>query len=721
MRLALVIFACLCALADRAAEPFAVEAGNLPSIVIQDGFRPFVSKAAADVAGDFERIFGHRPDIRHGDAANVSNAIVIVRGGTGWENYALESVPGNVLRITGSDDRGAMFGLYRFASDFLKVDPFWWFARTTDGASPSHAPRKGMSWESISLRQGDPSFRYRGWFINDEDFLNGFLPEENGTRAIDYPRYHVCFGPTIADRLYEAAARAGFNTMICASYVDILNPDEKRLVDIASSRGFYLTMHHQEPVGAGALQADVHFPELKGTSYASHPDLWRAAWRKYIEAWCEYPDVIFQLGLRGRKDLPFWTRPGNWDDATKVVDDAETRRRAGLISQAMAEQKSMIECSAKHPYRLATQLWMEGADFYRKGLLAIPEDAIVILSDNCPGLKFQPDLGALEKLPSGRPYGLYYHLAIVIGNHRTEIVTPARTQEILSDAYRKGAREFLLVNVSNVRPFLLTLGATCEMARGLERFDSADYVKRWTTERFGGRSQQVARAIDLYFSGLECAYSRDGVSSYGSSLPRAPIPLFNDGVVLDVTWLLAGRFHRHGLDGTRELTDADPRSPYSADPDALAPVLPDQHSQTCQDMRPYFAQRSRIGPRAAAQAVGLQRCLDALEVAAEGMSSLEREVLFERLGYQAAFSRLACRCLSEVSLARDAQRGGAKAAALRHLDAAIAASEERDALDRRYASGVWAKWYDRDLIYPYTKLTEQIRKCRDELMKEQVK
>jgi len=703
------------------AAAFSISGEKMPEIVVDDGLRPFVMKAATDVAGDLERIFGVRPTVRSRGAAVSASQIVLKKGGTGFENYQLESLDGNRLEITGSDDRGVMFGLYRFASDFLKVDPFWWFARTADGTSPSHAPRTEMRWESISLQQGDPSFRYRGWFINDEDFLNGFLPEENGVRAIDYPRYHVCFGPTVADRLYEAAARAGFNTMVCASYVDILNPDEKRLVDIASSRGFYITMHHQEPVGAGALQLDVHFPEVKGTSYASHPDLWRAAWQKYVAAWCEYPDVIFQLGLRGRKDLPFWTRPGNWADARKVVDAAETKRRAGLISRAMAEQKAMIERTAKHPYRLATQLWMEGADFYHKGLLDVPDGVIVILSDNCPGLKFQPDIGAVEKLPSGRAYGLYYHLAIVQGNHRTEIVPPERTHEIVSDAYRKGAREFLLVNVSNVRPFLYTLGATCEMACRLETFATPEYARRWTEARFGDRAAKVRRAIDLYFAGLECVFSRDGVSSYGSPLPRAQLPVFNDGIVCDELRRLANRSHRRVFDGVTESGDADPLSPYAADPDALAPVPPDQHSQTCQDMRTFFAQRSRIGPRAAAQVAGMQRCLDALEAASEGMPSGEREILFERFGYQAAFSQLACRCLSELSLARDAGRGGAKAAALRHLDAAIAASEAREALDRRYASGVWARWYDRDLIYPYTQLTENLRTCRNELQKGKTK
>ncbi len=39
-----------------------------------------------------------------------ANAIVLAKGGSGWENYSVESTPGNILKITGSDDRGGAAG-----------------------------------------------------------------------------------------------------------------------------------------------------------------------------------------------------------------------------------------------------------------------------------------------------------------------------------------------------------------------------------------------------------------------------------------------------------------------------------------------------------------------------------------------------------------------------------------------------------------------------------
>ena len=686
---------CVTSRADGTA-PFRIARSQMPELIIPDGLRPFVARAADDVAGDLEKIFGVRPRIVSTPTSG-KNAIVLAKAGCGWENYAIESGPGNILAITGSDDRGVMFGLYRFASDCLGVDPFYHWS----GICPARADER--SWDAISIRQGDPSFRFRAWFINDEDFLNGFRPEENGRREIDYRRYDVCFGPSLADEVYETAVRAGFNTIICASYVDILNPDERRLIDIASSRGLYVTTHHQEPVGAGALQLDAHFPEMRGTTYASHPNLWRKAWRTYIEEWAKVPDVIWQLGLRGRKDLPFWVTPDSW--RSPEVPEEEDRRRAGLISSAMAEQLEMItEALGHRPEHFATQLWIEGTEYYRRGFLAIPYGAIVIFSDNCPGLKFQEDIGGVDSLDPTRRFGLYYHLAIVHGNHRCELVPPSRTRQVLADAYGKGARELLLVNVSNVRPFLFTLPAIAEMARDLAGFDAMRFRDRWIADRFGeSAAPAIARAIDLFFAAYETAFSRDGVSSYGSTRKRAPIPVLNDGI------LCAGIARMVGELLSPSRGEASPIvSQYDDDPDRMADVPADLNKRLSRDMHPDFRDPARAGLRARTQSAAFVRCLEQLDRAAVGLDETQRRQLFERFGYQAEFMRLSSDIYAELSAAVEAKNLGDDACATRHVCAAVTLGHARDALDSRYNSGMWTRWYDRDLVYPCRAVMENL-------------
>ena len=698
MRSTATLAACLLAAGVAlATEPFRITRERMPQIVVAAGMRPFVSRAAADVAGDMEKVFGVRAQVTTGTVA-PANAIILAKSGEGWENYSIESAPGNVLKIVGSDDRGVMFGLYRFAADCLGVDPFYRWS----GREPAKAAER--TWDGISIRQGDPSFRFRAWFINDEDFLNGFRPAENGKRAIAYPRYHVCFGPKLADEIYETAVRAGFNTVICASYVDILNPDEKRLIDIASARGLYITTHHQEPVGAGALQLDAHFPEMKGTTYASHPDLWRKAWKRYIDEWAKVPDVVWQLGLRGRKDLPFWVSPSKWNSPD--VPEAEDRRRAGLISSAMAEQLTMIAAAlGRRPEHFATQLWMEGAEFYRRGLLSIPEGTTVIFSDNCPGLKFQSDIGGVKSLDPSRRFGLYYHLALVHGNHRCELVPPLRTHQVLGDAWRKGARELVLFNVSNIRPFLYTIEAAGDMSRDIAGFDAAKFRDRWAAARFGEKAKTVARGIDLYFSAYETVFSRDALSSYGSPRARAPLAILNDGNLCQQANHVIGQL----------MSAKRPRLPpvisqYVEDPDRLTAIPADLHRRVNQDMFPDFTDSVRAGLRARTQSAAFARCLEQLSRASEGMDEAQGRQLFERFGYPAEFLRLSSDLYAELVCAREAKAADDAVACRRHLEAALGHAEARDALDRRYNEGRWRRWYDRDLIYPCKNTVTDLKK-----------
>ena len=143
--------------AAAAAMPFRIASDAMPSICLQGGMRPFVTRAATDLADDLERIFGTRPQVVTNAGASA-NAIVLRKAGSGFERYSLASGPENTLVVSGSDDRGVMFGVYRFCADFLGVDPFYFWS----GLEPER--RTERAWpEGIELVQGEPAFKYRGW------------------------------------------------------------------------------------------------------------------------------------------------------------------------------------------------------------------------------------------------------------------------------------------------------------------------------------------------------------------------------------------------------------------------------------------------------------------------------------------------------------------------------------------------------------------------------
>ena len=129
------MIAALVTVVGQTAEPFRIARGRMPEIAVGDGMRRFVSRAAEDVAGDMEKIFGVRPDIVPLKEP-AENAIVLSKAGHGWENYSIESGPGNVLKITGSDDRGVLFGLYR------SRQTAWGWIRSAGGADASRRRRR---------------------------------------------------------------------------------------------------------------------------------------------------------------------------------------------------------------------------------------------------------------------------------------------------------------------------------------------------------------------------------------------------------------------------------------------------------------------------------------------------------------------------------------------------------------------------------------------------
>ena len=116
-----------------------------------------VEIALRDLARDVEKITGRRLETA---AAPERDAVIIridpAAFGEAPEAYTLRSRPGNVLEITGSDELGAIFGIYRFSEVFLGVDPFQFW----NGRAPRE--RDTLAWENIDLAAPAPKFRFRG-------------------------------------------------------------------------------------------------------------------------------------------------------------------------------------------------------------------------------------------------------------------------------------------------------------------------------------------------------------------------------------------------------------------------------------------------------------------------------------------------------------------------------------------------------------------------------
>jgi len=418
------------------------------SVLVPAGEPESVRLAAEDLVSDIRKITGRTPDIvrrvedcgtrsvvlasldRPASAALLEQLAPGLGNGLKgkWEAYRVQNV-GSRLLVAGSDERGTMFGLYAFIEQYMGVDPmYYWSSRTPER-------RATLAWDEIKLAADEPTFRFRGWFINDEDLLTEFRLD-GGERRLDYPYYHRVISPSVSARIFEAMLRLQYNVVIPSSFVDIRNPAEARLIEDATRRGLFVTMHHVEPLGVSAFGFD-NFWRDRGQSVpfaiTQQRDKFLEIWREYAGRWAKFaPQVIWQLGLRGIADRPVWLA----DPGVPKSDEG----RGKLISDAIAAQWEIIRNVDPRPDPLATTtLWLVGASLHAAG-------------------------------------------------------------QIFKLAVQRGSTHYAMLNVSNVREFVLGIDASARMLRDFPAFDPDRFLTQWCEARFGDQAKAAESAYRKHFA-----------------------------------------------------------------------------------------------------------------------------------------------------------------------------------------------------------------------------
>lgn len=661
------------------------------SVVVPAGEPECVRLAAEDLVGDAHNITGKSPAIVSRLSAGPEATVVLVSlnrpesaalleqlapgFGDGlrgkWEAYRVEAA-GARLIVAGSDERGTMFGLYAFIERYLGVDPlhFW--------ASRPPQPRATLAWKDVKLSSGEPTFRFRGWFINDEDLLTEWK-ESGGKRNIDYPYYGQVVNRDVMRSVVEALVRSRCNLIIPASFVDIMNPPEEALVRECARRGVFVSQHHVEPMGVSAF-AYFNYWKARGRelkySYFSHPAEVREVWRAYAQKWAAYPNVIWQLGLRGIADRPMWMA-----DPNTPQSDAD---RGRLISEAMAAQvKILDEVSPRQPRHMTTTLWAEGSTLNRQKLLTIPTGTTIVFADNSPGWKWQPDFYSTPRNPKNS-YGVYYHHALIgSGPHLAQVPSPHQTFVCLRTAAEQGAGAYAICNVSNLREFVLGIDATAKMTWRMEGFDADAWLADWVRARFSQKQEEIANAYRVYFNTWQIHDSQQ-------------VPFLMDGQMFSLGNASLGQIAKK-LRERKTGGGGAPEKPLarSGEPDGARPALSaggDAFHAGLSDTHPRSPRREIIR-RVAAQRAGFALVLLHARAAEAALPENEAAFLRDNLIYQGAIMHRTSAWLEQVELAHEALDLGDLAACTAALAEAEAAFAQIPVLADAYCRGPWANWY----------------------------
>ncbi|MBU1820327.1 MAG: glycosyl hydrolase 115 family protein, partial [Bacteroidetes bacterium] len=305
--------------------------------------------------------------------------------------------------------------------------------------------------------------------------------------------------PVLMKQVVEALVRLRMNLIIPASFIDIRNPAEAALVREAARRGVFLSMHHVEPMGVSAFTFFNYWQEKTGEkplfSFYSNREKLEEVWRVYAEEWARYPNVIWQIGLRGIADRPMWMA-----DPGIPQSDAD---RGKLISEAMQVQRQIIREVDKRPNPpITTTLWAEGSTLNQAGHLEIPKNVTIVFSDNSPGWKWQKDFHETTR-STGHTYGVYYHHQLWgAGPHLAQGIPPQHTYAVFREAHQKQSTHYAILNASNLREFQLGLAASGRMLYDFKNFEPNSFTQNWMQERYGGQAVAAQQAYQTYFAGF---------------------------------------------------------------------------------------------------------------------------------------------------------------------------------------------------------------------------
>lgn len=483
--------------------------GSITIVESPDESAP-VRRATEDLIHDFGKVFGREPE-RADDLEDAGPVAILISERSHLhaglkcattrdpESFAfsVQRVPGHqplkqLVCLTGADMRGTIFAIYQFSQSILGVDPMYLW---TD--------KEPQRVDSISLPPNfekaypSPVFRYRGFFINDEDLLSGWSPATKSE--------HSGIALRVWDNVFETILRLKGNMVVPGTWIF---PDDAQ-VDAAARRGLIINQHHAIPLGVNVAR----WPKDVPYNFSTHPEILERAWTNAVAAYKPEDEVLWSVGLRGLSDASY----ASLDASVRGNDELLGKR----VSDAIAAQIKIVR--ARYPKaQFVTDLWQEGARLMQEGYLKIPPEVNLVWADTGYG-----DMQDGGKAAPGQ--GMYIHVAMMNGqaNQLSELVPVGVIQEELGRYIKAGATSYVLVNTSDIRPVAMTARALMETAWGGVATDAngADdaYLRRWSAEEFGARAAGAVTDIYKEYFAAPAVRSRQGAPGL-TSAGNAPQP-----------------------------------------------------------------------------------------------------------------------------------------------------------------------------------------------------
>ncbi|WP_343519737.1 glycosyl hydrolase 115 family protein [Sphingomonas sp.] len=421
-----------------------------------------------------------------------------------WERYTRllarsQRAPSRrYLLIAGSDTRGAIWGMIDLTRE-IGVSPWEWWADVT----PRRAKR--LAVDGSRKLSASPSVRYRGIFLNDEDW--GLQP----WAARTYEPETGDIGPKTYTRIFELMWRLKAN-LIWPAMHDSTKPFYQIPGNAEAARDHAIVVgtSHAEPM----MRNNVREWDEKDGAFNFFTNRTKMVdyWRRRAEDVKRFEN-IYTIGLRGKHD-----------SAMEGADTPEKAREA--MTEVMAIQRELLATAQGKPADQVPQvltLYKEVLDVYAAGL-KVPEDVTLVWPEDNYGYLHQLPTPAERGRRGGS--GIYYHISYWGRPHDylwLGTTHPALIREQLDRAWRMDARKLWVVNVGDIKPGEYLTQFFLDLAFDTRAIASAPgrHLTDWAATQFGAASAaEIAAIMTEYY---DLAFERrPEFMGFGQTEPTRP-------------------------------------------------------------------------------------------------------------------------------------------------------------------------------------------------------
>ncbi|MDR2546158.1 MAG: glycosyl hydrolase 115 family protein [Lachnospiraceae bacterium] len=407
-----------------------------------------------------------------------------------WESYLLQVVEtpcANVERalvIAGSDKRGTIYGIYEF-SRMIGVSPWVWWGDST----PERREKISFPLD-LQIIKGEPSVKYRGFFLNDESpSLSGWFGKH--FPKVANPEASQGCGSQFYVKVFELLLRLKGNYLWPVMWNNSFHTDDEQNTILADRYGVVMgTSHHEHMTCA---DKEWNWSKLGDWNYATNRDKVYDFWKRGLSARKDY-EAILTLGMRGQCD-------------TSILGaNATLKDNMELMQKVLADQREIIKDvfgkADTAPQMIA--LYKEVEDFYYGdeviGKLDVPDDVTLMLCDDNFGNVRTLPTEEMRKRSGG--FGMYYHFDYRGGPISYQWINQTPLPKVwdnMTRAYDAGIKDIWIVNVGDLKPMELPLDYFLSLAYDYEKWSkpnlTSEFIREWASREFGDETADVVAGI----------------------------------------------------------------------------------------------------------------------------------------------------------------------------------------------------------------------------------